>query len=269
MASFQEMLDHIAPRGHTLIVLDKPITSADVAQQWRAYIEQVSDRVEQRGAVLIVPFSDIAQAEAFAAMPAVKSCWRMVAVCYHGALGQEPELGAGLAGVLSSQSDPAVPFNGLKLPGVVAPDPKYTLTRERVNRALNAGVTIVKTGADGVPEVVRVVTTYQVDSKGAPDDLLLDVNGPLVLDYVRVVMKRAAELEPRRKNTEQSRRELRSLFLAEAIKLEEAEILQNVNARANALTVVEDPNDRTAVKARIPADWVRGMHVINVDLDVY
>ena len=120
-----------------------------------------------------------------------------------------------------------------------------------------------------MPEVVRVVTTYQVDSKGAPDDLLVDGNGPLVLDYVRVVMKRAAELEPRRKNTEQSRRELRSLFLAEAIKLEEAEILQNVNARANALTVVEDPNDRTAVKARIPADWVRGMHVINVDLDVY
>ena len=62
---------------------------------------------------------------------------------------------------------------------------------------------------------------------------------------------------------------MRSIFLAEAIKLDKAEILQNVADRADELTVTEDSTDRYRVNAAIPSDWVRGMHVIAATLNVY
>lgn len=72
-----------------------------------------------------------------------------------------------------------------------------------------------------------------------------------------------------RKNTAAARRNLRSIFSVEALKLDRAEILQNVEATKGELTVTEDATDRYRVNAAIPSDWVRGMHVIAATLNVY
>lgn len=268
-ADVGSVMDTIAPLGHTIIVVPAPITLEADALAWAQHLNFVSSSTEQRDAILIVPFSDIEEAEAFAALAPVETSYRIVAVCYHGATGQEPEIAACMAAALADSADPALPFNGVNLTGLTPVEKQYELTNTRIEQALQNGVCVIRTGADGVPEIVRAITTYAKTPEGEDDDLLLDVNGALVLAYVRKTMRQVIKQQPRRKNTELQRRNLRTLLLTTAKKLDDAEILQNVDARKDQLTVVADPNDAYRVNCRIPSDWVRGMHIIGTTLDVF
>lgn len=259
--------DIIAPLGHTIIALSSP---PDNIAAWVDHLNMVSNAIEQRPAILVVPFTNVDDATTFAAQANVKTSYRIVAVCYHGATGQAPEIAGAMAAALADSQDPALPFNGVNLGGVTAVADEYKLTFERMERALNAGVCMIQTGADGIPEIVRAVSTYRTNpDTGLDDDIMLDINGALTIDYVRKVMRTAASKQRRRKNTAAQRRNLRSIFLTEAIKLDKAEILQNVEATADQLTVTENTTDRYRVDARIPSNWVRGMHVIATTIDVY
>lgn len=260
----------LAPHGHSIIVLDAAITTEADANEWIEHLNFVSSKTEQNDAILIVPFDDVDEATAFAAYPAVKTCYRIVAVCYHGAIGSEPELAASIAATIASESDPALPFNGCKLPTLPVVDGSMRLTKTRIEQALHEGVAMVSVGHDNQAEIVRLISTYQTNSvTGAEDDLLLDINGALVLRYVRRDLRTAVSANPRRKNTAASRRDLRSLFLDRCMKMDDAEILEHVQATKEQLTVMQSATDKTAVDARIPSHWVRGMHVINTTLDVY
>ena len=263
------LFDTIAPLGHTIITLSDSLTTQAEALAWAQHLEFVSGPTEQHDAILVVPFTEIEDAEAFAALAAAKTSYRIVAACYHGATGQEAEIAASIAAALADSSDPALPFNGVNLTGLTPVEPAYVLTKTRIEQALHNGVCMIATGADGVPEIVRAITTYQQTPEGEEDDLLLDVNGALVLAYVRKTMRSIAKAQPRRKNTASARRDLRSAFLAGCMKLDAAEILKNVDARKDALTVDADVNDEYRVNARIPSDWVRGMHIIATTLDVF
>lgn len=265
-----ETTEIIAPLGHTILALDKAPSVGDDTEAWVDHLNFVSDAIEQRPAILVVPFSNIESATLFAAQAPVETCYRIVAVCYHGATGQEAEIGAAMAAALADSNDPALPFNGVNLEGVGAVEDKYKLTFERQERALKAGVCVIATGADGTPEIVRAISTFRKNPDlGMADDIMLDINGALVIDYTRLVMRTAASKERRRKNTGPARRNLRSVFMAEAIKLEKAEILENVTTTADQLTVTQDGNDKTRANAEIPSHWVRGMHVIATTLNVY
>lgn len=203
----------IAPLGHTILVLDKPPAIGDETEAWVDHLNFVSDAIEQRPAIIVVPFSDIEAATLFAAQATVETSYRVVAACYHGATGQEAEIGAAMAAALADSNDPALPFNGVNLNGVEAVEDKYKLTFERQERALKAGVCIIATGADGKPEIVRAISTFRKNpDSGLADDIMLDINGVLTIDYVRLVMRTAASKERRRKNTAAQRRNLRSIF---------------------------------------------------------
>ncbi len=153
---------------------------------------------------------------------------------------------------------------------MAAVDDQYKLTFERKEAAMRAGVCVIETGADGSPEIVRAISTFRKNpDSGLADGIMLDINGALTIDYVRKVMRTAASKERRRKNTAAQRRNLRSIFLTEALKLDKAEILQNVSETADQLTVTEDTTDRYRVNAVIPANWVRGMHVVAATINVY
>lgn len=260
----------IAPLGHTIIALSTPPNSPAALADWMDHINSVSDAINQKPAILVIPFSDVEEAENYAAQAAVETSYRVVCVCYHGAHGQEPELAAAMAAALADSNDPAVPFNGVNLGGITAVADQYKLTFERIEAALNHGVCMIDTGADGKPEIVRAVSTYRVNpDSGIEDDLMLDINGALVIDYTRKVIRTDLAKERRRKNTAAQRRNVRSIILTRLTQLDDAEILQNVRDNAEQLTVVEDATDRYRVNAKIPADWVRGMHVIAGTLDVY
>lgn len=129
---------------------------------------------------------------------------------------------------------------------------------------------MIVTGADGKPEILRAISTFRKNpDTGADDDIMLDINGALTIDYVRKVMRTAAGKNRQMKNTVKARANVRTTLLVEALKLDKAEILQDVKARANELTVILDPNDRYGANAAIPCDWVRGLHVLNTTLYVY
>ncbi|MFW2163050.1 phage tail protein [Acinetobacter beijerinckii] len=260
----------IAPLGHTIIALSAPPVDLAATTDWINHINSVSDAINQKPAIIVIPFSDVEEAENFAAQAPVETSYRVLCVCYNGAVGQEAELAAAMAAALADSNDPALPFDGVNLGGITAVDDQYKLTFERIELALNHGVCMIDTGADGIPEIVRAVSTYRVNpDSGLDDDLMLDINGALVIDYTRKVIRADLAKERRRKNTAAQRRNVRSIILKRLIQLDDAEILQNVRARADELTVTEHLTDRYAAKAKIPADWVRGMHVIDGTLDVY
>ncbi len=267
MSSTQKL---IAALGHTIIALSAPPVDLAATTDWITHLNSVSDPINQKPAILVIPFSDIETAETYAAQAAVETSYRVVCVCYHGAIGQEAELAAAMAAALADSSDPALPFNGVNLGGITAVEDQYKLTFERVEAALRNGVCMIQTGVDGNPEIVRAVSTYRINpDSGDEDDLMLDINGALTIDYVRKVMRTAASKERRRKNTAASRRNLRTIFMTEALKLEKAEILENVTSTADQLTVTQDGTDKSRANATIPAYWVRGMHVIATTLNVY
>lgn len=260
----------IAPLGHTIIALSAPPAAGADTLTWIDHLNSVSDPINQQPAILVIPFSNVEDAETFAAQAPVETSYRVLCVCYHGAIGEEPELAAAMAAALADSNDPALPFNGVNLNGITPVDDQYKLTFERQESALRAGVCLITTGSDGKPEIVRAVSTYRKNpDTGIDDDIMLDINGALTIDYVRRVMRTAASKERRRKNTAAARRNLRSIFLVEALKLDRAEILQNVEATKDQLTVTEDETDRYRVNAAIPSDWVRGMHVVATTLNVY
>ena len=260
----------IAPLGHTIIALSEPPATGAETLAWIQHLESVSDAINQKPAILVIPFSDIEQAEEFAAQSPVETSYRVVCVCYHGAMGEEPELAAAMAAALADSDDPALPFNGVNLNGITPVADEYKLTFERIEAALRKGVCMIQTGADGIPEIVRAISTYRVNpDSGGDDDLMLDINGALTIDYVRLVMRTAASKERRRKNTAAQRRNVRSIILKRLTQLDDAEILQDVRDNADQLTVTADQTDRYRVNAKIPANWVRGMHVIAGTIDVY
>ncbi|MFA2969781.1 phage tail protein [Acinetobacter pittii] len=260
----------IAPLGHTIIALAEPPANPNETLVWVNHLNSVSDAINQKPAILIVPFSDVTAAEEFAAQAPVETSYRILCVCYHGAIGEEAELAGAMAAALADSADPALPFDGVNLLGITPVDDQYKLTFERVEVALNKGVCMIQTGADGIPEIVRAVSTYRKNpNSGDDDDLMLDINAALTIDYTRKVMRVAASKERRRKNTPAARRNLRSIFLTEAKKLEKAEILENVTASADQLTVTQDDTNKSRANAQIPAYWVRGMHVIASRIDVY
>lgn len=260
----------IAPLGHTIIALSTPPAAGADTLAWINHLNSVSDAINQKPAILVIPFSNVDDAEDFAAQAPVETSYRVLCVCYHGAEGQEPELAGAMAAALADSADPALPFNGVNLMGIKPVEDQFKLTFERVEAALNNGVCMIQTGADGLPEIVRAVSTYRKNpDSGEDDDLMLDINAALTIDYTRKVMRVAASKERRRKNTGAARRNLRSVFLKEALKLEKAEILENVTATADQLTVIQNPDNKTWARAKIPAYWVRGMHVIDAQIDVY
>ena len=155
--------DTIAPLGHTIIALSAPPVDLTATTTWIDHLNSVSDAINQKPAILVIPFSDVEAAEEFAAQAPVETSYRVVCVCYHGANGQEPELAAAMAAALADSNDPALPFNGVNLGGINAVEDQYKLTFERIEAALNHGVCMIDTGADGKPEIVRAVSTYRIN----------------------------------------------------------------------------------------------------------
>lgn len=267
--SLQTTLDTIKPLGHTIIALSAPPALGTDSTAWANYLNQVSDYVEQRDAILVVPFSDLDVAQTFAAQTSIKASYRIVCVCYPGTT-QLAELAASMAAALADSADPALPFNGVNLAGINPVDPSNKKTFERLELAMHKGVCCIVTGPDDVPEIVRAISTYQTNPvTGEDDDILLDINGALTIAYVRKVMRQVAKSFPRSKNTLEARKNLRSAFLEAAIKLDDAEILENVLARKDELVVEQDKNDKARANATIPAEWVRGMHVVAARIPIY
>jgi phage tail sheath gpL-like len=103
------------------------------------------------------------------------------------ALSPSYEIAAAVAAVAAfyGNIDPARPFTGLPLLGIVAPAETNQFTLEERNLLLLDGIATLKVDANGLVVIERLITMYQKNSSGAADTSFLDVNTLLTLSYLR------------------------------------------------------------------------------------
>lgn len=267
--ALQDTLNTIEPLGHTVIALDAPIATEADAATWQNYLNLVAGPVEQHPALVIVPFNTLAAALAFAAYAETMSSYFFVAALYNGCQ-QLPAISASLAAAISAMPDVATPLDHTQLPGLTPVDNSYTLSRTQIESALEAGVTVIAVDEDtGVPAIVRCVTTYQQNPNGNPDTLMMDVNTTLIVAYVRQQVRIAIKQLGALKNISGGWATVRTAVLMTLLKLQTANILQNVEQWEPQLLVVQDATDNTRADITIPTDMVPGMHVIAGTLNIY
>jgi phage tail sheath gpL-like len=115
VADLDATLEVIEPLGFTILAIDTAPTVGDDTMAWTDHLNFVSDAIEQRPAILVIPFTDIDDATAFAEQAPIETSYRVIIACYHGATGQEAEIAGAMAAALADSNDPAVPFNGVNL----------------------------------------------------------------------------------------------------------------------------------------------------------
>lgn len=189
-----------------------------------------------------------------------------------GAENDPVNVAAAYAAVLAAEEDPARPMNTVELPSLSAPSMRSRLMRSEQEIALTNGLTPLEVGPGEAVQIVRAVSTYTKAATGDADVSLLDITTMRTLYYVREACRSRIRLRfPRAKLGAAGPTKIRSELLDVLKKCadERVEILKNVDEHADAL-VVERTNDGTGrLQARIPADVVEGLHVIDATIDLY
>ncbi|HYX32774.1 MAG TPA: hypothetical protein VE954_06640 [Oligoflexus sp.] len=86
---------------------------------------------------------------------------------------------------LEAEKSPGRPFNGLTIQNVPAYDREAEYTREELNGLVGDGFSVYRLNGDGVPEILRMVTTYTQDSAGTPDDSFQNINDFFIASRLR------------------------------------------------------------------------------------
>ncbi|WP_163380452.1 phage tail sheath C-terminal domain-containing protein [Enterobacter hormaechei] len=243
--------------GHTMIML--PYTSDDALAKLSAHLDNVSGPLEQRGAVGITGWNGtLASGTTLTSKvnaPRISCGWHAGSALPNG------ELAAIYGAVMASESDPARPLNTLTLPGLdITAQDNWPGRTEQENALMN-GLTPFE--VDGsVVRIVRAVSTYVKNAAGVTDRSLMDITIIRSLDYVRLACRtRYTQRFPREKLTDARLARIRSELLDVLYSLEQLEIVENVDALKDQLTVTRSLQDDTRAEATIPAAIVRGLHV--------
>jgi len=209
-------------------------------------------------------------ATATSAQSALAACGYIVLANLPGTATFGPEVAAVLAAILASQSDPALPYNNLALPGVMAPwSLSDRLTPTEIETSLWNGVCPLKVGAGEQVRIVRAITTYTENDAAEADDALLDVTTPRTLFWLRDQVRSMLNTKyPRGKNTAGRRSDIRADVLALLFQAEDLEVLENVEANEDGVLVEVNALDPNRCDLAIPADVVNGLHVIAARIDL-
>ncbi|WP_243466189.1 phage tail sheath C-terminal domain-containing protein [Sodalis glossinidius] len=217
--------------GHTLVI--SPYASKTALTTLAAWLDKVSGPLEQR----------------------ITMGW------YRGSMLPNGELAAIYAAIIASESDPARPLNTLALPGAdITPQDKWPGRSEQEN-ALAKGLTPFEVNGSQV-QIVRAVSTYVKNSMGVTDRSLMDITILRSLDYVRLACRaRITQCFPREKLNDIRLQRIRSELLDVLYALEQLEIVENVDAHKDQLTVTRSRQDDSRADDSIPAAVVCGLHV--------
>jgi phage tail sheath gpL-like len=169
--------------------------------------------------------------------------------------------------------DPARGFNGLLLPGLMAPPVKSQFTRDQRDVLLHNGISTFTVDQAGNVYIEQVVTTYQTNSLGIPDTAYLKLNSVWTVDAIRYAIRaRFALRYPRHKLADDGTNFapgqaiatpslLRAELIGLARELEEAGLMENVDQFKNDLLVVRSTANVNQVNAVIPPNLVNQFDV--------
>jgi phage tail sheath gpL-like len=257
----------VAGAGHTIILT--PFTDEANLLALRSHLDFVGGPMEMRGATAY--YGLVATLASSTTLAAKVNCGRALGALLRGSRSLPWEIGAAFGSVAASEEDPAMPLNHLVLAGIDVPDVADRLTRTEQEVLLHNGVTPLEVGPDGTSvQIVRAVTTYTVNEADVDDESLLDVTSIRTLDYARKAWRERVLLRfPRAKLSSRTPAKVRSELLDVAYKLEELEILENVDLYKDYLICERDSQDANRLDARIPADVVNGLHVFAARIDMF
>lgn len=258
-------LDSTAMGGFTILV---PAWYSSVAlTALRDHIKTYTNSMEQQGIIGVAALTSTLSAAttlatslnsgaiSLAVLPGTASTARQVAAAY--------------AAMIASEEDPARPLNTLVLSGIKVPPVTQRLGRTEQETALANGVTPLEVAAGDVIQIVRAVTTYTKSAAGATDVSLLDLTTIRTLYYVRTAIRDRIRLRfPRSKLSSKTPAAVRGEILDVLKKLEELEIVEEVDANADGLVVERSLQDVNRLNATIPVDVVNGLHVFAGRIDL-
>jgi phage tail sheath gpL-like len=262
----QPALDAVFAAGHHIII--SPFSTFRALLALRTHLEKTGNAMEQRGAIGVAGWTGTLATGT--TLAGEINAGRLTLGWYPGSARLPAELAAAYGAVIASEEDPARPLNTLALTGMdIAPVTQRASRNEQEN-ALHNGLTPIEVGAGNRVQIVRALTTYTRNAEGVDDIALLDLTTIRTLDYTRKACReRISQRFPREKLNERTRQKVRSELLDVLLKLEESEILENVDANKDRLLVERNDKDPNRLDAEIPADVVNGLHVFAGRIDLY
>ena len=190
-----------------------------------------------------------------------------------------PEWAGAIAGAVSlaGSADPARPFQGIPLAGILpAPLPNQFSHAER-NTLLSDGIATHRVDG-GAVAIERMVTTYQEAAGGVPDAAYMDVNTLLTVSFLRADFRARMQTKYARFKLADDGARFNPgqpvitprIGRAEAVAIfrswEEQGLVENAdNFKAN-LVVERNPNDRNRLDFLLPPDLINQLRVIGANL---
>lgn len=166
----------------------------------------------------------------------------------------------GVIAEFSGANDPARPFRGLVVPGVLPPPEKSRFTRAERNLLLYDGISTFTVDQGGQVLIETIITNYQSNSFGLPDIALLRLETKWTVDLVRFRFNAAVARDyPRHKLGDEAvpgqayatPTTVRATLIAEAIKLaKEDGLIEDIEGFKRDLLIkrsTQNPNRMNAV----------------------
>ena len=255
----------VVAAGHHIVVTPYNL-SVDLIKL-RTHLTLVSGPMEQRGAIGI--FGHTGSLGTATTLANTINDGRISGILVPQSRSLSYEIAAAYGAVCASEEDPARPLNTLELKGIDPTPILNRLSRTEQENALNNGITPSEIGPGERVQIVRAITTYTLDPQAVPDISLFDLTTIRTLDYVRKACRERIALRfPREKLSSKTPAKVRSELLDVLVKLEELEIVEEVEANKDGLIVERDSQDPNRLNAKIPTDVVNGLHVFAGRIDL-
>lgn len=251
--------------GHEIVCV--PYLGTAQLTALRTHLNFVSGPMEQRRAIGVC--SSNGTLAAATTLAASLNSERISMGLLPGSFTPGEEIAAGYASVIAFEEDPARPLNTLTINNATVPPVASRLGRTEQEAALNNGVTPLEVGPGDLVQIVRAISTYTVNPQAIADISWLDLTTIRTMDYVaKSCRERIAARFPRNKLSARTAAQVRSELLDVLFKLEELEIVEEVEANKDGLLVERDLQDPNRLDAKVPVDVVNGLHVFAGRLDL-
>lgn len=184
-------------------------------------------------------------------------CERMVLVSHHESVGTPGAVAAAVCGAAAAEEDPALPLNGVELPGLG--DIGANFSDADVSLLISGGVTPIET-VFGSKTVIRGVTT-RTTTAGAADPTWREMNTIMIIDHMLPAMRdRLRAKFARAKNTAQTRGAIRTQVLVD---LEEYKRREIIDAYSD-ITVSQSTADPTVCQVNFAFTVAHGLNKIQL-----
>ncbi len=251
--------------GHNIVVC--PFDTQEALRELRNHVEAVGSPMEQRDAIGVA--ATTATLSVATTVANATNSGLITFAWYPGAQRSAAELAAAYASVMAFEEDPARPLNTLELKSADAVPVVFRTGRTEQENAMHNGLTPLEVGPGDRVQIVRALSTYIKNAEDVKDVSLLDITTMRTLHYVRKACRERISLRfPREKLSKRTAKKVRSELLDVLYKLEQLEIVEDVDINKAALIVERDLRDVSRLNAAIPADVVNGLHVFAGRIDL-